>query len=134
MAIACGEPATAAEVDDLLRALRLWVLDGARSPLERWAGLPTTPGGVRRAARNAYLMRAASMFHGTDWERAHQLHKALTTFRQRRWEAWHAMDAPPTHADALDALLWHALRAGAGAAPGTAQGLLRVLERSRPNS
>ena len=87
-------------------------------------GLPSNPDKAMLRVRDTYL-RQASELVGVDyaqrWQRAVGLHAATQRFMVRSWPCWWALKAPPEHATRLEALLWHAARAGSGKLPQTAR-------------
>lgn len=115
----------------MARGLATWWRAGGLS-LPRCLGLPENPELARLRLRDYYLARAAELLHAPDdrrWSRAVALCDAARLFLARKWPCWHDLPAPPAHASALEALLFHATRAAGGALPASSRRYAQILAR-----
>ncbi|MGY0197696.1 hypothetical protein ACWA7J_21740 [Leptothrix sp. BB-4] len=126
----CDARLTLAEVQEVSMALRAWLLDGGRTTLHEALGM-SSPARLRKAARNELLLRAADLIEGSAWDKARDLHEALSDFRRRRWPCWHEYPEAPAHASEIQALLWQAFRTSDGDVPLTAEALYGLISKGR---
>lgn len=120
------------EIDAWLRAgvARYLAQDGAIT-LEAALGLPRR--GPSKAMRDFWLAAAANHFHGSSYKRGEALLEAVQKFEGRTWPSWCNHKAPPAYAEALEQALFHAFKTGISI-PGTAQGLMKILDNQNPVS
>ena len=108
---------------------------GRRRPtvpdLARCLGLPANPDAAMLKLRDWHLLQASELVgadHAQRWRRAKRLHMAAQHFMARLWPCWWALKEPPSHATKVEALLWHAARAGGGKLPTTARRYAQLLD------
>ena len=108
---------------------------GRRRPsfpnLARYCGLPANPDAAMLKLRDWHLLQASELVgadHAQRWQRAKRLHMAAQHFMARLWPCWWALKEPPSYATKVEALLWHAARAGAGSLPTTVQRYAQIIE------
>ena len=80
--------------------------------------------------RDWHLLQASELVgcdYAQRWQRAKRLHAAAQQFMGRAWPCWWALEAPPTHATRVEALLWHAARAGSGSLPQTVRRYAQII-------
>ena len=107
---------------------------GRRRPtfpdLARCLGLPANPDAAMLKLRDWHLLQASELVgcdYAQRWQRAKRLHAAAQQFMGRAWPCWWALEAPPTHATRVEALLWHAARAGSGSLPQTVRRYAQII-------
>jgi len=103
---------------DEMRALLLaWAMGAEDAP---------TRGQFRLALRDRYIRRAMYMIAAeSSWAKAGILGERVLAFEVLRWPLWQHLDAVPTQADRVDALLWQARRLGE--LPRSQRALFRLL-------
>ena len=137
-----GEPRPEA-IEHLKAALHTWFRSGGhahdatgrRRPtfpdLARCCGLPANPEAAMLRVRNWHLLQASELV-GADysqrWQRAKLLYAAAQHFMARTWPCWWALEAAPTHATKIEALLWNAARAGSGRLPKTVRRYAQIIQ------
>ncbi|QXL83264.1 hypothetical protein [Comamonas sp. NLF-1-9] len=102
--------------------------------LSQCLGLPANPEHAQRQVRDWYLLQASELVGANFADRAvraRRLHQAVQRFMARQWPCWWDLSEPPAHADALQKMLWHAARAGAGRLPKTRRRYGQLLAGSK---
>jgi len=119
-------------IDAWLRAgVARYLTQNGSITLEAALGLPRRR--PAKAMRDFWLAAAANHFHGSSYKRAAALSAAANKFGLRTWPCWCKHEAPPVSADALEQALFHAFKTGLRM-PGTAQGMLKILDNQNPVS
>jgi hypothetical protein len=77
-------------------------------PLNQALGLPGTPGMIRTAMRDIYLVRAAETLGDL---RPCALMREAMEFMLYKWPAWQRLGRPPAYATAVQLCLWDAAKA-----------------------
>jgi hypothetical protein len=93
--------------------------------------LPASPERTRIALRNHYLREAAqklSVPAECPWVLARALHREAQLFAGHQWHCWIGLDAAPSHASPVNALLFHAMRWGGGRLPRSEKSYYLILE------
>ena len=102
----------------MLRAgVSAWLRCGAELPLERCLGLPTTPGQLRRARRDAWLRKAAECMrvNSDPYAVATALAREIDIFLSRGgWAQWRDLTEAPAGATPLRRAIWEASRLNRG--------------------
>jgi hypothetical protein len=108
-----GSP-TAADIQAIARAARVWLRADGQVTLERILHLPAGFEARRRLERDRWLMRAAELLRPVGSQRAgcERLAELWLRFRcGSAWRAWALLAAPPADASELEEVLFHATRA-----------------------
>lgn len=105
--------ATADDVAEIAARLRRWVLQDARGcrqiSMHRWFGVCGLSN-TRTLWCDEVLVKAARLTGRVSaWDQMIALHSEIKEFA-RMWPAWRELSEPPSHASAIQQLLWRAQR------------------------